>query len=161
MLRKLFQTAIMLAPAMASAEQACAVMMRLAAALCLMAGPALSGGLDLGADVAFDPCAEPLPSRESYLATVIGQDAEAVYAMQLQYHAWLCDGAGPAIIAAPPVIQTAEASDEDKLRWVFPGDNHGPGPRPSPVPLPATALLLGLAMAALLLTKPKQPKENL
>jgi len=122
----------------------------LALALTAKCAPATAGGLDpITADTAFDPCAEPLPSRESYLATVIGPDAEQVYALQLQYHAWLCDDAAPALIAAPPVIRLAEVSDDDKLHWVFPGGGKNPGPTPSPVPLPGTASLLALAVVAL------------
>jgi len=135
----------------------------LALALTATCAPATAGGLDpIGADTAFDPCAEPLPSREAYLATVIGPDADQVYALQLQYHAWLCDDAAPAIITAPPVIRLAEITDDAKLHWVFPGGGLGPdhGPTPSPVPLPGTAPLLGLALAAFTLTKPKQPKEK-
>ena len=134
---------------------ACAL---LALALIAKCHQATAGGLDLGADTAFDPCAEPLPSREAYLATVIGPDAEQVYALQLQYHAWLCDDAAPATLTAPPVIRLAEVSDDDKLHWVFPSDDHTPSP--SPVPLPATAPLLALAVVALTLTKLKKPKET-
>lgn len=109
---------------------------------------ATAGGLDPITDATdFDPCAQPIPPRESYLATVVGPDAEQVYALQLRYHAWLCDDAAPAIIPAPPVIRLADTSDDTKLHWVFPGGDENP--TPAPVPLPATALLLALAIGVM------------
>lgn len=122
--------------------------------LCLIASPAISGGLDIGAaEVAYNPCDEALPSREDYLKTVIGPDGDAVYDMQVKYHAWLCDkGAGPAIINTPRLVsyvpppRYAGITDDDKLHFVFPG---GKESTPSAVPLPATGGILAFATACL------------
>jgi len=124
--------------------------------ICLIASRAIAGGLEIGAaEVAFNPCDEGLPSREDYLKTVIGPDGDAIYDMQVKYHAWLCgNGAGPALITAPqlvsyvPPVRFAEFDDDEKLHFVFPG-NGGSTPTPSPVPLPATGGVLALALAGL------------